>query len=146
MDKLTQDGVITILNDGQDITSTNYFDTANAKAGVIQFSVNAGCIRALVPPATAYAIPEMRTGKQVILSRGPLPDQGRDDAFEIMFEDFSDNPFALHVGVDQWDMVPEPGDKWTFAVWTDAGKVWTCDKVLVRRAESLPWLKAWDHE
>ena len=93
MEKLADMGVITIGNGGADIKTTNYWTTDHAKNGIIFFSVNGGCIRALVPESMAEVIPEMKTGKEVIISRGPMPSQGRDDVFEIMFDDRSDNPF-----------------------------------------------------
>lgn len=55
----------------------------------------------------------------------PLPEQGRKDAMEVLFEDHSDSPYCLHTGMEQWDMVPsrkEAGDQWRLAVWTRAGK------------------------
>jgi len=143
VEKLTDLGGITIGNDGADIKTTNYWDTDHAKKGIIHFSVNGGCIRALVPECMAEVVVEMATGREVILSRGPFPSQGQDDAFEVMFEDNTDNPFALHVSIGQWDMVPKQSDKWIFAAWTAEGKVFQCDKCLVRQVPSLPWLKPW---
>jgi len=55
-----------------------------AGMGVITLT-NAGCIRALVPESKKNIIQEMKTGKKVILSRGPFPAQHREDAFEILF-------------------------------------------------------------
>ena len=93
-------GVITLTNAGPDIEKTNYWSTKQAKDGIIYFSVNAGCIRALVPESKKKILQEMKTGKKVILSRGPFPSQGREDAFEILFDDYSDDPFVIYTGVD----------------------------------------------
>ena len=143
MDKFAKDGVITIGNDGGDIKETNYFQTPQSLEGIIFFSVNGGCIRALVPESMAEVIPEMKTGKEVIISRGPMPSQGIDDAFEIMFDDHSDTPFSISVSVGQWDMLPEADDRWSFTAWGPGGKVFECDRCMVRHVDKLPWLKPW---
>ena len=64
VDKLAGMGVITLTNAGPDIGKTNYWSTRQAKDG---------CIRALVPESKKNIIQEMKTGKKVILSRGPFP-------------------------------------------------------------------------
>ena len=143
MDKLAGMGVITLTNNGPDIEKTNYWSTRQAKDGIIYFSVNAGCIRALVPESKKNIIQEMKTGKKVIISRGPFPSQGREDAFEILFDDYSNDPFVIFTGVDQWDLAPEQDDRWTFTAWTTHGKVYHCDQCKVRHVDKLPCLKPW---
>lgn len=99
--------MITITNNGPLIKRTNYWNSQYAKWGAIYLSLNAGAWRILVPPAQAAAmLAEMRTGKEVIFSRGPWPEQNRADALEVMFDDGSDGPFALHIGQEQWDVLP----------------------------------------
>ena len=41
--------MITITNQGQRITSTNYWDSDNARAGYLYLSWNAGAARLMVP-------------------------------------------------------------------------------------------------
>jgi len=142
------EGVITFVNNGPLIKETNYWDMDLAKKGIVFFSINAGCIRMLVPDILHSDLPEMKTGKKIILSRGPMPKVNRDDAFEILFDDYSDEPYVIHVGIDQWDMVPKMEEgkkrmsKWQFAIWTRDGKFLE-KKCYYRLVDRLPCLKAW---
>lgn len=104
--------MIQIANDGPLLKSTSYWQSAYARRGAVFLSMNAGAWRILVPPAlAASALPEMRTGKEVIFSRGPWEAMGRAEAIEVMFEDGSDTPYALHVGQEQWDRLPLDEDQ-----------------------------------
>jgi len=133
---------LTITNAGKKVESRNYFDSEQARQGKMYFSVNAGCILMLLPDNMHNLIPEFQTGKRIIISRGPLPEFGREDSFEIMFDDASDNPFALHVGMNQWDMIPKKDNGWEFAIWTRQRCVLQ-KKCYYRVVESLPCLKPW---
>jgi hypothetical protein len=117
-------------------------------AGKFFLSINAGCIRLLLPDNQLDMLAEMKTGKKVIISRGPWPDQRRDDGFEIMFEDYSDNPFAIHVSTESWDMVPAKdtiGKKWDFAIWTRSGCMYQ-KKCYYRTVDIIPCLKPWGEQ
>ena len=133
---------LTVENAGQDILRTNYWDLEHAKRGFFFISVNAGCVRLLVPETQLQMIPEFETGEYVILSRGPWPAQGRPDAIEILFEDFSDSPFALHLTIEQCDMLPDGIGDWTFAVWTQQGLQFS-RPLKYRRVKQIPCLKPW---
>jgi len=100
---------IQIENRGQAIVKTNYWDSEYAQAGMFYLSWNAGAARLLVPDAQKLTLPEMRTAKYVIVSRGPWDDHGGRDALELLFEDGSDAPFAVHLVSEQTDR-PDPGD------------------------------------
>ncbi len=73
----------------------------------------------MMPDALRGEIKEMETVKEVIISRGPWPEMKRDEAFEILFEDGSDNPYVLHIGKEQIDRLPaktDDGKKIVFAI------------------------------
>jgi hypothetical protein len=109
-----------IANDGQEIRATNYFESEYARRGACYVSVNAGAFRLLVPPMHESAITELRTTREVVVSRGAWPAAGRDDAFEILFDDDTDSPFCLHFGAEQIDRFPLAEDvagKWFFSAW-----------------------------
>jgi hypothetical protein len=64
--------ILSIVNDGVSIKSTNYWTSAYAKAGNCYFSVNAGCIRLLLsgketPPLGDDVLDSTR---YVIVTRG----------------------------------------------------------------------------
>jgi hypothetical protein len=131
-----------IENNGQAIASTNYFDSEHAAKGYFFLSTNAGCVRLLVPDSQQAAIQEFKTAKYVILSRGPWPEQGRTDALELLFEDLSNSPYALHIVKDQCDMLPDGKGDWTLAVWSRWGKEFDC-KLKYRHVKRIPCLKPW---
>lgn len=135
--------IIHIGNNSQEIVSTNYFDTEHAAKGLFYVSTNAGCVRLLVPEIMEAAITDMKTAKYVIMSRGPWPAQNRDDGVEILFEDFSDTPYAIFIGVEQIDMLPDGEGEWGFAIWTEEGKQFECP-LKYRHVKKIPCLKGWE--
>jgi len=142
--------MITIENDGQDITGTNYWETEHAGRGLVYVSINAGCFRLLIPDARVSEIGEMRTAREVIVSRGPWPKMGRHDAVELMFEDDSDEPYALHLSTESFDRLPLPADRdrpgqeprWKLSVWTTSGKALELP-CRYRVVKSIPCMKPW---
>lgn len=113
--------MLMIENSGPEICSTNYWDTEYARGGVLYVSVNAGAFRLLLPPALEPALMDMRTAREVIISRGPWPGK-KPDAFELLFEDGSDAPYTLQFGAEQIDRAPakidEGRDGLLCTVWT----------------------------
>lgn len=139
-DDFHDSGLILVCNDGADIESTNYFDLAPARAGLLFLTWNASVARLLVPDSLAYAIPEMKTGKHCVISRGNW--MGR-DALEIMFDDDSRAPFSLKIEAHQCDRMvrPDPAP-FELTAWTRAGKVgrWSANYRVVKK---LPCLQPW---
>jgi len=138
------ESILTILNDGKDVLQTNYWDTEPALNGKFFVSVNGGCIRLLVPESQYDAIPDIKSGVEVILSRGPWPAMDLPQAYEFVFEDYTDTPFAIQIGIEQWDLHPEKSQRWTFAAFTKDGKIHECP-MRFRDVDSLPYLKPWIH-
>jgi hypothetical protein len=140
--------MLQIENDGPDIRTTNYWETDPAAAGLVYASCNAGAIRLLLPPAKEPDIPDMTRGVEyVILSRGPWPAQGLPEAVEILFEDRSDSPYALHLSPESFDLLPaEPpeGREWRLGLWTAGPRKRADLPVRFRRVQSLPWLRPWE--
>ena len=138
--------MIKIASNGQAIVDTNYWDSESAKAGSVYLSWNAGAARLLVPPAADKLWrADMESAKNVIISRGHWPAQGRTDALEILFDDNSDNPFAVHIGQTQTDrLLPakEHGRDIVFSVWTQGGKLFERPGKY-RVVSEIPCLKAW---
>lgn len=140
---------IETVNHGPLIVSSTYWGSAIEEAGKIWISANAGAIRVMVPRVMRRIIEDMRTAKYVICSRGPWPDQGREDAMELLFDDETDSPFSLHVGPESVDLFPgDPGaNQWICSVW-DLKKN-KPHKALERpchwrRVEKIPCLKPWE--
>lgn len=138
-----------IANDGAQIADTNYFDRWNAQEDdAIFFSVNAGAIRVLLPARKAAVyVPEMRKASECILSLGSYVD--RREGAEVLWEDGSDAPFAIHTAIEAFDLVPgppPPDKEWVLSVWTKENG--TLRNVLTlpcfwRRVPRIPWMKPW---
>ncbi len=108
--------MITISNDGPRITSTSYWDTDHASAGLCYLSANAGTWRLLVPEAAEGALREMRTGTRATIE----PSIQAPGCWDVVFEDGTDSPFALAIDRRQVDRAMTPGTC-TLAVWTSRG-------------------------
>lgn len=112
----------TISNDGPRITDTNYWQSEHAARGFFYLSINAGAFRLLVPPTQAAILRELESATDVVVSRGPWPAEQRHDAFEIVFDDGSPSPFAIHLLTTQVDRLPrdaDTGSRWICSVWTE---------------------------
>lgn len=136
---------ITIANKGQMIAHTNYWDSEQAKEGFYYLSWNAGAARLLVPDAVKSSIREMKTGKYVIISRGPWKEHDDIDALELMFEDDSDSPFTLILAAGQTDrMLPETdqGGGFYLIVFTRGGEKLRLP-AKYRKVAAIPSLEPW---
>lgn len=135
--------IIKVENDGQRIASTNYWDTPNAKAGYAYMSINAGAYRLLIPPSQEEWVKDMVTASEVVITRGPWMAQGKRDAYELLFDDHSDSPFALHMVAEQWERNPSDADlgwKGIMVIYTAKGPAATFGRVYYRKG-AIPCLK-----
>lgn len=136
--------IIVIKNDGPEITETNYFETANARRGALYLSVNAGAFRLLVPRSMEGEIREFETAREIVVSRGPRPDVGQRDAIEILFDDHTPTPYAVHIGANQVDRMPaasDAGREFDFSVWVDGPRCVLRSRCTYRAVKHLPWMK-----
>lgn len=140
--------LLTIRNAGQRILVTNYWDNEHAAAGLFYLSWNAGAGRLLVPDSQTAALADMRSAECVIVSRGPWPQAGKAEALELLFEDHSDSPFAIHLGAEQTDrLIPDiqQGGGFVIAAWTRAGEQLRLPGKY-RRVARLPCLDPWSEQ
>lgn len=141
--------MITITNHGPLIASTNYWELAIEEAGKLFVSVNAGVIRVLVPRVHRRIIQEMRAARNCVLSRGPWPEMRLDDAVEILWDDGSDNPFAMHLSPESFDLLPgepEPGREWIITAWDcKKGRPHKAVERVChwRRVDAIPCMRPW---
>jgi hypothetical protein len=158
--------VIQISNHGPLITATNYWDSELAREGKLFVSVNAGAIRVLLPPQLYVALNDMRAVRECVLSRGPwsthlTPEQALSmdlprsvetavlEGIEIMWDDGSDAPYALHLTPASFDLLPaepEPGREWLLSVWVakDGSPHKSLErKCHWRRVDQIPSLAPW---
>ncbi len=130
--------MFTISNVGNDIVATDFFNKKNTSFLV---SVNNGAFRILLPKNLEYVIPEMKTGKYAIVSINS-------EWIEILFEDSSDSPFALH-STKSAIVMPFNENRLsnlTLSVWIEP-----CQKVLeipckLRKVSQIPNMQPWTRQ
>lgn len=138
--------MITITNDEhpQLIKSTNFWTTDYAKQGFCFLSWNAGAGRLLMPESTKNFLKEMRAANHVVVSRGFWPEAG-EDGIELLFEDYSSEPFCLHLTGRQTDRklpASDQGGPFRFFVWAKDGLTFEFP-AFYRKVKRVPYLKPW---
>jgi hypothetical protein len=136
-----------IENDGPAIVQTTFWDTDMARNGLMHLSWNAGAGRLLVPDGLAAVLrDEVGGASEVLVSRGPWREQGNRDALELLWDDGSECPFAVHIVAEQSDRrIPESqqGGGFFISVWTRAGLQATWPG-RYRVVDVIPWLRPWE--
>lgn len=136
-------GFITTQNKGREIVDTNYFGSEMEQRGYIFMSSNAGSFRLLLPSSLNHTLPDIKTGKYAVISRGPIPEGGKHDGVEIMFEDHSDDPYSFVISPEQYDWMAGNADnnyEFVLDVWTAAGHQLSMP-CYFRTVNKLPCLK-----
>lgn len=137
--------LLRIANNGEEIIETNFFETHEAKMGIVFLSWNAGAARLMLPKALeAQFKREIRNATEVVFTGGRYKDR---DALEIMFEDNSFAPFMLLIGEEQSDfkLGRRREEFFNFHIYTQEGKL-TSFKARARMVKTLPCLKPWGKE
>lgn len=135
---------IYLRNDGAQIVDTNYWTTSAAAAGFCYLSLQAGALRLLVPDAQRDAIKEMKTAEFVIASFGFWPESDT-EGVELLFEDNSSQPFALHLPVKLMDRqvsASDMGRDVPFLLYSPHGLEFE-KRVKLRRVAKIPCLEPW---
>jgi hypothetical protein len=97
-----------VENNGPELVRTNFW--TDLDLGKIYVSLNARAFRVLLPRDLESALEEMWTAREVIITRGPWPEAKTKDGVELMFEDGSPAPFALHLDARAFDRLPAAQD------------------------------------
>ncbi len=119
MEAMGESEAIAIDNNGLEITHTNFWESGMAENGYVFVSIHDGAIRMLVPPsAESEYLPEMKTGKSMLIE----PSEQHDDSLDFVFDDGSDTPFWVVVDTRQIDGDLREGKNIPFYVYTQAGK------------------------
>jgi hypothetical protein len=141
--------LLCIENDGGKILATNYWQSEYARRGFVLLSYNAHEFRLMVPPALYTDIPEMRKGAKAFVISVLPPEKWRPSkaAAELLIEDGSDAPFAIHISSNLFTTLPGEsavGKLLTASIWREKhGK----PKRLLQRpavyqiVPTLPWLR-----
>ncbi len=117
-----------ITNNGIEIETTNFWDSALARRGLFFLSWNAGASRLLVPDSQKHQLDEMLTGRKVTIAFGKREEYPDSDGIEVLFDDGTANPFSLILSIEQSDRrLPkkENGLMSTLLVYIREGHVFT---------------------
>jgi hypothetical protein len=139
------ENLLRIENDGAEIIETNFFDSDLAKKGGCYLSTNACAFRLLVPDSRLGFLSDMRTAREVLVTRGAWPAMKQSEAMEILFEDDTNEPFMLILGAPQVERFPTPEDEGRelpFTVWTRGPVKAETFKAYYRKVNKLPYMKA----
>lgn len=108
------------FDDRRRIASTDYWTTEHARRGALYLCHNAGAFHLLVPGPAESMLSEMRTGKRALLSFG-IDEGSRREAFDVVFDDGSENPFSAQTNNCQTRPTESRRDGTALLVYTAAG-------------------------
>lgn len=103
---------IFVRNDGKRLVSSTYWSSPLAQRNFVFVSINAGALRVLLPrDVDQELLRAARTSREVLVTRvsGALEHLAHFDpsfALELLWEDDSDAPYSLCVGLTQLDRLP----------------------------------------
>lgn len=132
----------TVQNDGPEIVTSDYWASSLAREGHVYLTPNAGVWRLLVPEGWRH-LADAKAAAGVCITRGSL--YGR-DAVEILFDDGSQNPLALHTTTQAVERLPADDDGHklrTITVWGDGPEKLLELPCYYRLRPSLPCLEDW---
>lgn len=100
-----------ILNDGNRITSTDYWQTEHAARGLLYLSMNAGALRLLVPRASEGMLKLWKRANRAAVQIAGAASVG---LVHIVFEDDTNDPQFITIDARQCDRLPpaEEAGQW----------------------------------
>jgi hypothetical protein len=139
--------LISIQFAGKDVIETDFFNSSYNLEGLFYMAYNEKCFQLLIPSLHLDKINEMKTGKYAVITIGKDRLIGK-EMIEIMFEDFTDSPYSIHISQEQMPVrIGGNFNKLKFELrgYCETGKVFEMD-VYVRSGipYQLPFLKPID--
>jgi hypothetical protein len=134
--------MVKIGNNGLPLETT-YFDTEICAKGFYYLVHNMDKYFLFLPKWNERVLKEMETGKNIVITRGNH--NGKNDCFEIMFDDNSDNPYMIILEDEQFTRLSPLKEGWngTFYVYSgdlEAYKLYFSN-VYYRITDNLPFLE-----
>ncbi len=139
-----REGLFSISFEGQNITDNGFWDSEWNKNGIFYLVYNNRSFHLMIPAPQENLLREMKSGYYIVITTG-YSIRDKATMIEIMFEDHSDNPFALSIATRQCHVSIDlslDGYKFPFKAYTKDGLVFE-KKVYVRSKGqvNLPWMK-----
>lgn len=110
--------MIIVKNNGQELVSTNYWDSEQAKKGYLYLTFNAGSGRLLIPDSMVEIISEIKTGKYAEITNDTV--EGK-KGIQILFEDNSDSPYCIFISNGQIDRELKDKGQFPLHIYTQQG-------------------------
>jgi len=122
------------------ITNTTYWDTDVCEAGSYHLVFSVDTYSLLIPENKDDWLEEIVEAESVVITRGNY--NGKNDCFEIMFEDNTETPFMIIISDEQFSRVSPLKEGWNGHLYIFVGSLNNCkqdyDKVYYRIADTLP--------
>ena len=119
---------------------TTYFDTDMCKKGFYYLVHSNDKYFLLLPKWNERVINEMQTGNHVVITRGSH--EGHKDSFEIVFDDNSENPYAVLLRDEQFTRITPLKEGWNGTLYVYSGDIDECRfifyNVYYRITDNLP--------
>jgi hypothetical protein len=119
---------------------TTYYRTEMCAKGFYYLVHNNGKYFLFLPKYDEKVIQEMKTGKHVVITRGSH--EGVKDCFEIVFDDGSENPFAILLRDEQFSRINPLIEGWHGPLYVFFGELERCiilfNYVYYRITDNLP--------
>lgn len=130
-----------VSNNGQEIVSTDFWESKWNDNGMLYLSVNAGAFRLLVPDnCRDFDLNEVNTAKVIVISTGK--GMGRECVFEILYDDYTNSPYSMHFGTEQSDRIPtESKGEFRFIIYKKGMEKVLDTKCYYRKVNKIPCLK-----
>jgi hypothetical protein len=139
--------MFTIGNSGFPVETT-YWDTDMSAEGFYYLAHNGDRYFLFVPKGKSGVLKEMETANSIVITRGQY--NGRNDCFEIMFDDNSDNPFMLILQDEQFSRISPLKEGWVGSLYIYTGSLEEYDsffpEVYYRITDNLPFLQPVDEQ
>ena len=143
---MKQPSFITTKNDGPELVETNFWD-AEVAARHYAFSVNAGCMRLLVPNCHKPCIPDM-IGCEFVIASIIRKIRQRTISIELLFEDHSQAPFNIQMCPEAclslFPLAENSKVPRRLTIWTEGLSKVAELPIYSRDVPRLPWLKPLD--
>jgi|GEM_PF-1182026 len=91
---------ISILYSGKEVFKTNYFDSGFNHKGLFYLSYHEKCFQLFIPSLFMDRIDEIKSAKYAVITLGE-DKSFRKAGIEILFEDFTRNPFSIQISLNQ---------------------------------------------
>jgi len=119
---------------------TTYFDTEMCRKGLYYLVHSNGKYFLLLPKWSEKQLKEMETGKAVIITRGKH--EGKKDYFEIVFNDNTENPYAVLLNDEQFTRITPLKEGWNGKLYVYSGDLDECKLIFpyvyYRIADNIP--------